>query len=406
MSITARCRSPNFRGSDMSIRPDTIEDVCAAVAEAVRSGHRLEIRGGGSKALIGAPRDAVLLDMRGFAGIVDYDPAELVLTVGAGTRLADIEALIGAEGQVLAFDPFDHGPLFGAATGCATIGGVVSAGVAGSCRISAGGARDHLLGFRGVSGRGEAFVAGARVVKNVTGYDLPKLLAGSWGRLAAITELTLKVLPRPRTVVTMLAEGLDDRAAIALMARALGSYADVSAAAHLPAWGDSSQASTTLLRVAGFPRSVEARCEQLPAIVCELAELRRANADEAERLWHDVRYAIPLDGPTLWRVHLPASRACHFLAKMAPLNARWLLDWGGALIWLACEEPPAAIRAAAAECSGQAALVRAPSHLWETVPAQHPRSAGIGALESRVRRAFDPNGVFETGRFLGEFDAD
>jgi glycolate oxidase FAD binding subunit len=387
------------------LRPTTAQELCDAVADAAASGRRLEIRGGGSKAAIGAPREIDLLDMRGFAGIVDYDPAELVLTAGAGTLLAEIEALVEGEGQMLAFEPFDHGPLLGATAGAATIGGVVAAGVAGSRRVTAGSARDHLLGLQAVSGRGEAFVAGAKVVKNVTGYDLPKLMAGSWGRIAAMTEVTLKVLPRPRVSTTLIADGLSDRAALAAMSQALGSHAEVSAAAHLPAAANGGTAAT-LLRVAGFAPSVEARCAMLPELLSGHCLLRRAAPDEADRLWTAVRDASPLDEPVLWRVHIQPSHACGLTEALAPLGVRWLYDWAGGLVWLAGEAPADAVRAAAAAAGGQAMLVRAPRELRAQVPAQHPRAAGVMALERRVRRAFDPAGVFEGGRFLGETDAD
>jgi glycolate oxidase FAD binding subunit len=236
-------------------RPATTDDLCALIADAQATGTKLRLRGGSTKDAIGAPCEAQVIDMRGFAGVVDYDPPELVLTVGAGTPLAQIEALVASEGQMLAFDPFDHGAMLGN-DGGATIGGIIAAGVAGPARLSRGGARDHLLGFTAVSGRGEKFVAGAKVVKNVTGYDLPKLMAGSWGRLAALTELTLKVLPAPRTQQTLVMRGLDPAGAVAAMARAMGSAAEVTAAAHLPDWRGEAM---TALRLDGFAESVAAR---------------------------------------------------------------------------------------------------------------------------------------------------
>jgi len=184
-------------------RPTTIEALCEVVQTAAAGGTTLAIRGGGSKSAIGAPiGGADTLDMTAFSGLIDYVPADLVLVAGAGTPLAKIEGLVADHGQMLAFEPFDPAPLFGEPAGRATIGGVIAAGLSGPRRLSAGGARDHLLGFEAVSGRGEAMSGGARVVKNVTGYDLPKLIAGSWGRLAALTSVTLKTLPRPRATAT------------------------------------------------------------------------------------------------------------------------------------------------------------------------------------------------------------
>lgn len=386
-------------------RPDTVEELAALIGDAAARGARCELRGGGSKAAIGADRAAELIDMTGFTGVVDYDPPELVLTVRGGTPLAEVRRLVESEGQMLAFDPFDHGDLIGGTPGRATIGGVVAAGVAGSQRLAMGGARDHLLGFTAVSGRGERFVAGAKVVKNVTGYDLPKLVAGSWGRLAAMTELTLKVLPRPRTVRTMAIEGLDVAQACRAMARAMGSHVEIAAAAHMMAEGD--RPAMTLFRLQGFAPSVDARCVILPGILRDHGAVGPLPEQEARALWRTVDAVTPLaDAPLLWRISLPPSRAPDIVAAFAAQGARWLLDWAGGLVWLAHDGAPADVRRAAEDAGGHATLVRAPDHIRSTVPFQHPRAAGVAAIEARVRRAFDPAGVFETGRFLDETDAD
>jgi glycolate oxidase FAD binding subunit len=375
-----------------AIRPDSADALAAIVAEAARDGTRLRLRGGGSKDAVGAPtQDTRIVDMRGFSGVVDYDPPELVLTVKAGTPLAEIQALVADKGQMLAFDPFDHGAILGGAVGEATIGGIVAAGVAGPTRVSRGAARDHLLGFVGVSGRGERFVAGAKVVKNVTGYDLPKLITGSWGRLAAITELTLKVLPAPRVRLTLGITGLDPAAAISAMARAMGSAAEVSAAAHLQDWDG---APLTAIRLDGFPSSVEARAAILMRLVDGIAPLAD---EEAARLWPAITTAAPLPaGVPLWRIIAPAAQ---MPKVMAAVHGAWLLDWAGGLLWLASADDPQAIRAAATQAGGHAMLARADAEMRAVVPALHPQPKALAALEERVRRAFDPAGVFETGRF-------
>ncbi|QTH23354.1 FAD-binding protein [Rhizorhabdus wittichii] len=385
-------------------RPTTAEDLEGLFADAAGRGGRLELRGGGSKAAIGAAREAEIVDLRGFAGVVDYDPPELVLTVRPGTPLAEVERLVADQGQMLAFEPFDHGPLFGQASGAATIGGVVAAGVAGSGRLTAGGARDHLLGFTAVSGRGERFVAGGKVVKNVTGYDLPKLVAGSWGRLAAITELTLKVLPRPRVVRTMAIEGLGAEAAQAAMADAMGGPAEIAAAAHRPPLDG--RAAVTLFRVQGFAPSVEARCAALPRLLERHGHTVELPGDEAAPLWASIGRAEALaEAATLWRVALPPSAAPGFVAAFDPLGGRWLLDWAGGLVWLGFDGDPALVRSMAEAAGGHAMLLRGPAELRDRVPMQHPRAAGVMALEARVRRAFDPAGIFETGRFLDHVHA-
>ncbi len=360
-------------------RPTDIGELCEIVA----GGGPLRLRGGGSKDAIGAESNGTVIDMCGFAGVVDYDPPELVLTVRAGTPLADVQALVAGEGQMLAFDPFDHAAIFGGEVR-ATIGGVIAAGVAGPARLSRGAARDHLRGFTAVSGRAEKFVAGAKVVKNVTGYDLSKLITGSWGRLAAVTELTLKVLPAPREQQTLVLRGLDPAAAVAAMAKAMGSSAEITAAAHLPNWEGG---ALTAIRLDGFPSSIAARRETLGGL----------ETIDGAALWEAVRYATPLpaDKP-LWRIILPASRAP---ALIAALSGDWLLDWAGGLVWLASDADPQAIRAAATAAGGHAMLVRADPAMRAAVPALHPQPAPLAALEERVRRAFDPAGVFEIGRF-------
>jgi glycolate oxidase FAD binding subunit len=385
-------------------KPTTIDQLVELIATASAEGRKLELRGGSSKAAIGAARDAEIVDMRNFSGVVDYDPPELVLTVGAGTPLAEVQALVASKGQMLAFEPFDHGPLFGRPAGAATIGGVVAAGIAGSGRLTAGSARDHLLGFTAVSGRAERFVGGGKVVKNVTGYDLPKLVAASWGRLVAVTELTLKVLPRPRVVNTMAIEGLDHHAARAAMAAALGSPAEISAAAHLPAGGG--QPALTLFRVQGFAPSVAARCAALPAIVRDHGAARLLSEEEAEAHWATIREVGPLaDAPSLWRVNLPPSGGPKLVDALEPHGAHWLFDWAGGLVWLGFDGEPALVRKAAETAGGHAMLVRALDPVRNTIPFQHPRALGVAALEARVRRAFDPAGVFETDRFLDHINA-
>ena len=218
------------------LKPRDAAEVEQAVHWALAGGKALEVVGRGSKRAIGraAQWDATL-DLSGLSGVTLYEPAELVLSAKAGTPLAEIEALVAASSQELAFEPMDYGPLLGVAAGGGTIGGALSANLSGPRRIKAGAARDHFLGFSAVSGRGETFKSGGRVVKNVTGYDLCKLLAGSWGTLAAMTDVTIKTLPRAETEETVLVLGLDDATAGKLMAAAMGSSADVSAAAHLPA---------------------------------------------------------------------------------------------------------------------------------------------------------------------------
>src|SRR6266540_3843133 len=221
---------------DISLKPRDAKEVAAAIEWAFAEGKTLEIVGQGSKREVGrAAQWDLTLDLSGLSGVTLYEPEELVLSAKAGTPMAEIEALLTAEGQQLAFEPPDYGPVLGHLPGRGTIGGIIAANLSGPRRVKAGAARDHFLGASAVSGRGETFKSGGRVVKNVTGYDLCKLLAGSWGTLAAMTDVTIKVLPRPETETTVLVLGLDDTKAVAAMAAAMGSSCEVAGAAHLPA---------------------------------------------------------------------------------------------------------------------------------------------------------------------------
>jgi glycolate oxidase FAD binding subunit len=386
-------------GPAPTLRPESVEELADAVASAAAAGRRLAICGGGSKEAIGADApDADRLDMSAFAGAIDHDAPELVLTAGAATPLATIQSLLREAGQMLAFEPFDHGPIFGQPNGRATLGGIIAAAVAGSQRLTCGGVRDHLLGFRAVSGRGEAFVAGAKVVKNVTGYDLPKLACGSWGRLFALTEVTFKVLPAPRYRRTMVIDSLDFGAAQAAMSRALGSRAGVAAAAYLPP--ASGRPSHTAFRLQGVAPSVAARADLLVELMAATAMVRVAGEDEAEAIWDGLRTlaTLPVELP-LWRIAVAPSLAAGLIAALAPAAHEWLADWGGGLIWLASGRDAGALRAAAAAAGGDATLVRASPELRAAVPALPPQPSALAGLESRVRRAFDPAGVFATGRF-------
>src|SRR5262245_52803618 len=266
-----------------TLKPRDGKDVENAVQWALAEGKSLEIAGRGTKRAIGRPAQTDLtLDLSALTGVTLYEPEELVLTARAGTPIAEIEALVASNGQQLAFEPMDYAPLLGAVAGGGTVGGVLAANLSGPRRIKAGAARDHFLGLTAVSGRGETFRSGGRVVKNVTGYDLCKLLAGSWGTLAALTEVTVKTLPRPETEATVAVAGLDDAAAIQAMTAAMGSSCDVSGAAHLPvavaastplAQAAGGGRALTLLRLEGVAPSVAHRQAALIAIVKPFGEV-------------------------------------------------------------------------------------------------------------------------------------
>lgn len=381
----------------MIIRPSDAAHLREEVERAARDGYPIEVRGGGTKRDIGLPeRGTAIVDLGAMTGVVDYEPSELVMTVRPATPLAQIEQILADKGQVLAFEPWDHAAIFGAENG-ATIGGVVAAGVAGPRRVSAGGARDHLLGFEAVSGRAEIFKGGGKVVKNVTGYDMSKVIAGSWGQLAIMTELTLKVLPLPRSTATVWIGGLSAETSIPAMAEAMGSPCAVAATAHVPGTRDCQ--SVTAFRLEGFAESVAVRIEELGSLLARYGASTTMTAIGAERLWRTVTTAPRLaECETLWRAHVAPSRAGAFIAALDALGASYLMDWGGAAFWVgAC--PGLAVRDAAAGAGGHAMLVRAPAALRATTPARHPEAPAVAALSNRIRHAFDPAGILDPRRF-------
>ena len=343
------------------------------------------------------------MSMAAFSEVIEYEPAELVMTVGAGMPLARMQSLIDEQRQMLAFEPFDHGPLFGREIGSATIGGVIGAGVSGSRRVSAGAVRDHVLGFEAVSGRGERFVGGGRVVKNVTGYDLPKLMAGSWGQLVALTQVTVKVLPKPREMKTVSLRGLDDERAVRAMCLAMRSQAEVAAAAHVgKGWGGGGFGPLTGFRLEGFGPSVIARAAMLRSALAEFGPADVLSEADATNFWTSVRDAAPLnDGRPLWRLNVPASSAALVTSSLREHDARWYYDWAGGLIWLTMpvDSDAAVVRNAAAHAGGHAALVRADAAMRAAVPALHPEPPAVTALARRIKAGFDPANVLDPQRF-------
>jgi glycolate oxidase FAD binding subunit len=407
------------------LKPRDAKDVEAAVQWALAEGKALEVAGQGSKRAVGRPAQTDLtLDLSGLSGVTLYEPEELVLSAQAGTPIAEIEALVAAKGQQLAFEPMDYGRILGGAAGRGTIGGALAANLAGPRRIKAGAARDHFLGFSAVSGRGETFKSGGRVVKNVTGYDLCKLIAGSWGTLAAMTEVTIKVLPRPETEATIVIRGLAPAQAVAAMTAAMGSACDVSGAAHLPA--DAAAripevagvgGAVTALRLEGFAPSVTHRRSSLAALLQRFGEVSTVEEPVSRRLWQAVRDAAPFaagqptasrsaerpDQRPLWRISTVPDRGAELgalIAREAP--AQLLYDWAGGLIWLALDPSDDAgaahVRRAVAAIGGHATLIRAPAAVRAAIDVFPPQDAVAAALSKRVKEGFDPKGVLNPGR--------
>ncbi|HZD89623.1 MAG TPA: glycolate oxidase subunit GlcE [Pseudolabrys sp.] len=396
-----------------TLKPRDAKEVEEAVRWALGEEKPLELVGQGSKRAIGRPSQTDLtLDLSDLTGVTLYEPAELILSAQAGTPLREIEALLAENNQELAFEPIDYGPLLGGETGRATLGGVIAANLAGPRRIKIGAARDHFLGVTAVTGRGETVKSGGRVVKNVTGYDLCKLIAGSWGTLAAMTDITIKVLPKAETEVTVLVQGLDDARACEAMAAAMGSPFDVSGAAHLPdhiaSWfaGVPQPQATTALRLEGHAPSVAHRRETLAALMQPFGPVEIIEAEASRALWRDIRDVKPFtvggarERP-LWRISVPPAQGFRIVDAVTPA-AQMFYDWAGGLIWLAMPfagEPGAAtVRQAVAELGGHATLVRAGAAVRAAVDVFQPESAAVRALSRRVKESFDPKGLFNPGR--------
>ncbi len=396
-----------------TLKPRDAKEVEDAVCWALGNDKALEVAGQGSKRSLGRPSQTDLtLDLSGLSGVTLYEPAELVLSAKAGTPLAEIEALLEKNIQELAFEPMDYGPLLGLEAGKGTIGGTVATNLSGPRRIKAGAARDHFLGVTAVTGRAETIKSGGRVVKNVTGYDMCKVLAGSWGTLAAMTDVTMKVLPKAETEASVVVEGLDDARAARAMAAAMGSSCDVSGAAHLPDHvasyfdGLPKPQAATVLRLEGVAPSVAHRKLALAALMKAFGAVAMLDEKESRALWRSVREVKPFttaasrDRP-LWRISTAPSRG-HEIAALITPAAQMYYDWGGGLIWAAmpfANEPDAtSIRNAVASLGGHATLVRAPASLRASVDVFEPQDGGLAGLNKRVKEGFDPKGVLNPGR--------
>jgi glycolate oxidase FAD binding subunit len=399
-----------------NLKPRDAAEVEQAVLWALADGKRLEVVGHGTKRAIGraAQWDATL-DLSALSGVTLYEPEELVLSAKAGTPLAEIEALVAGSKQELAFEPLDYAALLGGSVGSGTIGGALAANLSGPRRIKAGAARDHFLGLNAVSGRGETFKSGGRVVKNVTGYDVCKLIAGSWGTLAAMTDVTIKTLPRAETEATVLVLNLDDGAARKAMAAATGSFADVSAAAHLPATvaaripETAAALAVTAFRLEGVAPSVADRKSLLEKLLAPYGTLGALAETASRALWRAIRDVMPFAaaGPAgsrdVWRISTAPSQGSEVgrvLAEKA--DAELLYDWAGGLLWAALPASnnacAALVRAAVAAAGGHATLIRAPVSVRAAVEVFTPEAPPLAALTARVRNGFDPQGVLNAGR--------
>lgn len=377
----------------------------AVIADAAARTERLRLVGGGTKSDIGRPaQDEATLCATGLTGVTLYEPAEMVIAARSGTPLVQIQALLGEKGQMLPFEPLDHRGLMGT-EGEPTIGAVAAINNSGPRRINSGAARDSLIGVRFVNGRGEAIKSGGRVMKNVTGLDLVKLMAGSWGTLGLLTEVTFKVLPVQERVATLVFTGLSDAQGIEALSAALGSPFELTGAAHLPARIGDAQ-SRTAMRIEGFSKSIDYRIGELARLLRRHGKPEILDGEAGADLWRSVRDVAPLSEPreaAIWRISTAPTRGPDLVAAVAQQRpARWFYDWGGGLIWLATDASGDAgaqvIRAATKAEGGHASLIRAPDAVRAAVPVFAPLPEPLMRLTAGIKAAHDPAGLFNPGR--------
>ncbi|MGU3660649.1 MULTISPECIES: FAD-binding protein [unclassified Methylobacterium] len=389
--------------------PGTEAEAGEIVRAAAGRGERLRLAGGGTATGLGRPaQDSATLSAKALTGVTLYEPAEMVVAARAGTPLAEVEALLASRGQMLPFEPMDLRGLYGS-SGAPTLGAVAAINNAGPRRINAGAARDSLIGVRFVNGRGEAIKSGGRVMKNVTGLDLVKLMAGAHGTLGLLTEVTFKVLPACERVATLVFSGLDDARAVTALSEALGSPFELTGAAHLPA-GIGAPEARTLMRLEGFSDSIDYRTGELRRLLKRYGQPEIVDGEAGAALWRFVRDAAPLAEPreaALWRIstaptHGPALAA----AVAAERPARWFFDWGGGLIWLATgaegDAGADAVRRAVKTQGGHATLVRAPDAVRAAVPVFQPLAEPLMRLTAGIKAAHDPAGVLNPGRMYAQ----
>jgi glycolate oxidase FAD binding subunit len=340
------------------------------IRDAAARGAPLRLRGGGSKDFYGNEPRGEALDTRSYTGVVSYEPTELVVTARCGTPLSELESALEEQHQCLAFEPPHFGP-------AATFGGCIAAGLSGPRRASAGALRDFVLGVKLVDGRGRALSFGGQVMKNVAGYDLARLVAGSLGTLALIAEASVKVLPKPAAELTLKLE-LSEEQALEAMNRWAGQPLPVSGTA----WRD----RELHVRLSGAAAAVRAAAQKIGGVAI----------DGAQDKWTGIREhgdAFFRGNEPLWRLALPST--CPALK----LPGRLLIEWGGGLRWLKSDAAPRELREAAQQAGGHATLFRGAD---KACGAFAPLDPVVARLHRELKRAFDPAGVFNPGRLYAD----
>lgn len=403
-----------------NLKPETPDQILEAVNWAANGKTPLEIRGAGSKSGLGRPMAGTrVLDLSAMSGITFYEPAELVLAASAATPMDEIRRTLSENNQQMAFEPPDLGRLLGNAPGAATLGGTLACNLAGPRRIKAGSARDHFLGFNAISGRGEVFKSGSRVVKNVTGFDLSKLMAGSHGTLAVLSEATIKVLPAPEKIRTVLVrwaqDGIYDHGGVKAMTDAAASPHEISGAAHMPAglaklssvdFVAETGRAITAIRVEGPGPSVEHRCRELRQLLAKYGATEELHTANSKVLWREIRdvhcFTHELERH-VWRISVPPVEGSRVALKILEGNpGEALYDWAGGLIWLALapvdDAHAAVVRRVVGEAGGHATLFRAPAEIRQNLDVFQPLDGPLSDITKRIKHGFDPHGILNPGR--------
>jgi glycolate dehydrogenase FAD-binding subunit len=368
--------------------PETEAELAGLVAETAAP---LAIQGGGTRCAI---VDGTVLSLAGLSGVELYEPGALTLVAGAGTPVSEIEAVLARENQRLAFEPADFRGLLGT-LGEPTIGGVVAANVSGPRRVQAGACRDHLLGVRFVDGRGVVIKNGGRVMKNVTGYDLVKLMAGSWGTLGVLSQVSLKVLPRAAHQTTVMLSGVELADAVRVMSVALGSPYEISGAAFGPI--DEGNTPVVMLRIEGFEASVAYRAGRMRDLLAGYGGFSQTgDPDASAAIWARVRDVAAFHGAAgdVWRLSVKPSDAPDVAQRLRAEDL--MFDWGGGLIWARVAQGTD-LRARIGGFEGHATLARADRDTRARLGMFQPQSPPLAAISAGLRARFDPRGIFNRG---------
>jgi len=399
------------------VYPSNHTEVQEATEWAISTSTPMAIVGSGSKIALGRSTNLdITLNLSRLAGVKKYEPSELILTARPGTALKELTAQLSEYGQELAFEPPDYGAFFGKKLDTSTLGGVIACNLSGPRRIKAGAARDHFLGMEAINGRGELFKAGGKVVKNVTGYDLCKLIAGSYGTLALLTEATVKVLPKAEKTRTVLISALTHKTALSVFQKILSGPTEPSGLAHLPAniakrskvdFVSNTGLSATAVRLEGPSPSVIQRTKDLTTALAEYGEVEELHTQRSRMLWKEIGDLSPFvenQASTVWRIMVPPSQAGLIIDNLSNMfNISWYFDWAGGLIWVESDDGHPdhvhkGIRSCVTEVSGQSTLIRGSSTLRASVDVFEPLPKPIFQLNCRVKQAFDPNAIFNPAR--------